>query len=71
MRTSSFVDDQEGGSALAWRKSSRSTHAGDCVEVAEFSERRVAVRDSKNPAGGAVFFTASDWTSFVAQLKNV
>lgn len=71
MRKPSVIQAHEYASAPAWRKSSRSTHAGNCVEVAEFSGHRVAVRDSKNPGGDAIFFTASDWACFVANIKNV
>lgn len=38
--------------ALTWRKSSLSTDNGACVEVAVLAGGLVAVRDSKNPAGG-------------------
>jgi hypothetical protein len=54
----------------SWRKSSRSTHSGNCVEVAQYPGREVAVRDSKNPAGAPIVFAAQDWAGFVANIKN-
>ncbi|PZS11846.1 MAG: hypothetical protein DLM60_23520 [Pseudonocardiales bacterium] len=36
-----------------WRKSTRSTDVANCVEVA-FASSVVALRDSKNPAGGVL-----------------
>lgn len=52
---------------LAWRKSSFSgTEEGtECVEVAALSDGGAAVRDSKNPAGGILRFTAGEWSAFV------
>lgn len=38
--------------ALTWRKSSLSSDNGTCVELAGLPGGLVAVRDSKNPAGG-------------------
>jgi Domain of unknown function (DUF397) len=55
----------------SWRKSSRSSHSGNCVEVATVSSNQIVVRDSKNPAGRPVVFTASDWAGFVAKLKHI
>jgi hypothetical protein len=58
------VDDLTGA---VWRKSSFSgTNGGNCVEVARNLPGIVAVRDSKEPAGPALTFTAGQWRSFLA-----
>lgn len=54
-------------SGLTWRKSSRSGQGnnGNCVEVA-FVGPAVAVRDSKNPAAGALAVPQTAWSTFLA-----
>lgn len=54
----------------AWRKSSYSGGAGNCVEIAGDLPGAVGVRDSKDPAGPALVFTPRTWRAFVAQVKN-
>lgn len=52
-----------------WRKSSRSSGAGNaCVEVADLV-RAVAVRDSKNPDGPSLAFRRRNWATFASQAK--
>lgn len=52
--------------AAAWRKSSYSSDTGgDCVEVAA-QPCRIAVRDSKQPAGPAFTVAPSAFAAFVA-----
>ena len=52
-----------------WRKSSSSSNNGDCVEVARNLPGIVAVRDSKNPDGPALVFTADRWQAFTDRVK--
>lgn len=55
---------------LTWRRSSHSTAANNCVETALLDPGRLAVRDSKDPQGPALQFTADAWTDFVQALSG-
>jgi hypothetical protein len=53
-----------------WHKSTRSGPWTDnCVEVA-FVDGAVAVRDSKDPTGPVLVFTAGEWDAFVDGAKD-
>jgi hypothetical protein len=54
-----------------WVKSRHSgPTGGNCVEVASLADGAVAVRDSRQPAGPALVFTAAEWHAFVAGAKD-
>jgi Domain of unknown function (DUF397) len=56
--------------ALIWIKSSYSGGGGsECVEVAALPSG-VAIRDSKDPDGPVLRFTAEDWKTFTDRVKS-
>lgn len=52
-----------------FRKSTRSSQSGDCVEVATNLPDVVAVRDTKDRDGGTLAFTPSEWSAFLQGVK--
>ncbi|RAY12609.1 DUF397 domain-containing protein [Actinomadura craniellae] len=56
---------------VQWRKSSHSGGADDqhCVEVGRLV-RGVGVRDSKNPSGGHLTLTATQFSALLDQIKH-
>jgi hypothetical protein len=59
----------DGQSVFAWRKSSASADAGNCVEVA-CANSCVLVRDSYDQSGTRLEFTPALWRSFVRQIRG-
>jgi hypothetical protein len=54
-----------------WRKSTYSSpNADSCLEVLDHHSSGVPVRDSKNPHGPALVFSASGWSAFVSVVKG-
>lgn len=53
---------------LIWFKSTYSADTANCVEVA--FDGAVLVRDSKDPDGPRLRFTAREWAAFVAGARD-
>ncbi len=57
-------------SRAVWRKSTHSSANNECVEVSRNPAGGVAIRDSKNPDGPTLTFTAAQWHAFTTHVKN-
>lgn len=58
-------------SEVSWRKSTLSgPQGGNCVEVGHLTDGRVAVRNSRHPAGPALIFTTAEWDAFIGGAKD-
>ncbi|MFE5601617.1 DUF397 domain-containing protein [Streptomyces coelicoflavus] len=58
-------------STITWRKSSYSNQdGGNCLEVAPGVPFLVPVRDSKDPARGALLFAAPVWAAFLDGVRR-
>jgi hypothetical protein len=65
-----MTSTQAAGLARAeWRKSSYSGGGNQCVEVARVGGN-VAVRDSKDPGGGQLRFSAAGWEAFLDSVRR-
>ncbi|WP_078630257.1 DUF397 domain-containing protein [Streptomyces roseochromogenus] len=73
-RKSSYSGGSSGNclEVTTWRKSSYSGGSGgDCLEVNDTAApTHVPVRDSKNPTGPAVVFSAPAWSAFVHRAST-
>jgi hypothetical protein len=53
----------------AWQKATASA-GGDCVEVAQTPEGRIAIRDSKNPGGGILQLNTESWQNLLSLARK-
>jgi hypothetical protein len=52
-----------------WRKSSRSSTNGSCVEVRRWA-KSVQVRDTKDRGGPVLAFSADAWQEFIDDVRT-
>lgn len=52
-----------------FKKSSLCHHIIHCVKVAH-KDGTIAIKDSKNPQQGALYFNKGEWEAFVSGVKN-
>jgi hypothetical protein len=57
------------GRDLAWRKAQSSVGNGACVELAP-ADDMIAIRDSKDPHGPVLRYTAAEFRAFLDGAKN-
>jgi hypothetical protein len=55
---------------IVWRRSSFCNGASTCVEFAALPDGGVAMRDSKDPEGPVLTFTADEWAAFTAGVRG-
>jgi hypothetical protein len=53
----------------AWRKSSYSNGAANCVEVSMLADGSVGVRHSRRPDAEVIVYSRTEWAAFVAGVK--
>jgi hypothetical protein len=56
-------------SHLIWRKSSKSSGDGQCVEAAH-TTTGIALRDSKNQTGPMMLVTRNAWNALLGDVKQ-
>lgn len=54
---------------ITWRKASRSVGNGECVEISSHPGL-VSIRDSKNPEGPVLSYSADAFRSFLDVVKR-
>jgi hypothetical protein len=55
--------------SVEWKKSTRSSGSGQCVEVG-ITDEGVAVRDTKDRSKPAHIYTRAEWDAFIGGVKD-
>jgi hypothetical protein len=55
---------------VEWIKSSASTTTGHCVELAALTNGNVAMRNSRDPQGPALVYSAAEIAAFITAAKS-
>ncbi|HTU73159.1 MAG TPA: DUF397 domain-containing protein [Trebonia sp.] len=55
---------------VRWRKATRSNPTGACVELAELPDGKVALRNSRHPAGPTLVFTRAAIAALLTAAKS-
>lgn len=55
---------------VIWQKSGRSGPNGNCVECAALPDGAVAVRNSRDPQGPALIYTAAEIEAFILGVRD-
>ena len=55
---------------VTWQKSRRSNPSGNCVECAALPGGEVAVRNSRDPQGPALSYTAAEIEAFILGVRD-
>lgn len=56
--------------AAVWRRASKCDNSsGNCLEIADLNGA-TAIRDSKDPDGAVLVYTAGEWAAFLDAAKN-
>jgi hypothetical protein len=57
-------------SRAAWRKSTHSNNGGNCIEIAP-APGAIAIRDTADPDGPKLAFTARQWTAIHRHREGI